>query len=51
VDFLVYRVSFDRSNKYRLQKESAAEIKAKGREKLKEEKERKKCIIRKGNGE
>jgi hypothetical protein len=55
VDFLVSRVSSNRSNKYGLQKESAAEIKTKGREKLKGEKERRKerktCIIRTGNGE
>jgi hypothetical protein len=52
VDFPLSRVSCDRSNKYGLKKETAAERKRKGREKLKGEKERKKesktCINEKG---
>jgi len=42
VDFPLARVSFDRTNKYGLEKESAAERKRKGREKSKGEKERRK---------
>jgi len=39
VDFPLSRVSFDRSNKYGLEKETAAERKREGREELKGEKE------------